>query len=62
MTEKREEFIQEGRQYLFEIYENEKKYGNDKEMSKIFNEINDGDKLDEHVDNEDKLLNSINKE
>ena len=46
MKENRDEFIQEGRKYLFEIYEKENKYcKNYKEMSKIFKEINKEDNI-----------------
>ena len=61
-SEKREEFIQDGKKYLFEIYEKENKCGNNNQFNKIFNEIKDGDKLDENDDNKDNLLNSLDKE
>ena len=42
MIEKREEFVQEGRKYLFEIYEKENKSYNNKEMNIMSNDIKEG--------------------
>ena len=61
-SEKREEIIQDGKKYLFEIYEKENKCSNNNQFNKIFNEIKEGDKLDENDDNKDNLLNSLDKE